>query len=351
MTITDAQSQKDAVEDYYGNTLSDSSDLKTTACCPVGSMPTYLKEPLKKIHPEIQDKFYGCGSPIPFGLEGKTVLDLGCGTGRDAYLVSQMVGESGKVIGVDMTANQLDVATSHIDYHMSAFGYETPNVTFHHGHIEDLASIGIADNSVDVVISNCVINLSPDKAAVFKEIFRVLKPGGELYFSDVFSDRRLPEALQKDPVLVGECLGGALYLEDFRRLLNEFGCHDYRIVSRGPIDLTDPALLAQAGAVTFESITIRTFKCDFEDICEDYGHTVTYKGGLSESPDTFVLDDHHTFNANQPERVCGNTYKMITETHYAPFFEVTGDFSTHLGTFNCSPAEPAQLKASSGGCC
>ena len=116
-----------------------------------------------------------------------------------------------------MTDEQLDTAQKYIDYQTKQSGYARPNVEFQKAYIEDLKEAGIKDNSVDVVISNCVINLSPDKQAVFSEIFRVLKPGGELYFSDIFTGRRLPEYLKDDPVLYGECLAGALYREDFRR--------------------------------------------------------------------------------------------------------------------------------------
>lgn len=122
-------------------------------------------------------------------------MDLGCGTGRDCYLASAMVGKNGQVIGIDMTDEQLEVANKHKEYHREAFGLGKSNVDFRKGVIEDLKSSGLEDNSVDVVISNCVINLSASKEQVFKEIWRVLKPGGELYFSDVFSDRRIPQYL------------------------------------------------------------------------------------------------------------------------------------------------------------
>lgn len=152
------------------------------------------------------------------------MLDLGCGLGRDCYLLSRLVGKTGRVIGVDMTEEQLSVARNHLDWHTERYSYNRANVEFLHGHIEDLSTVGIVDNSIDVVVSNCVINLSANKHKVLSEIFRVLKPGGELYFSDVYADRRIPEALKLDPVLLGECLGGALYWEDFRRIMQEIGC-------------------------------------------------------------------------------------------------------------------------------
>ncbi|MFQ5633675.1 MAG: methyltransferase domain-containing protein [bacterium] len=327
------------VEEYYGQTLKGNDDLKTNACCSTESIPKDHREILKSIDDEILTKFYGCGSPIPLALEGKTVLDLGCGTGRDVYLVSKLVGPSGHVIGVDMTDSQLAVAQKYIDVQTQKFGYAKPNVDFRKGYIENLQKIGIEDNSVDVVISNCVINLSPDKERVFSEIFRVLKPGGELYFSDVFSDRRIPDKLKTDPVLYGECLSGAMYIEDFRRLLRQIGIPDYRTVSKARISLDDPKVEKKVGMIGFYSMTIRAFKFDsLEDICEDYGQVAIYSGTVPESPHSFVLDDHHEFFTGKPLLVCGNTASMLQETRFAEHFTIIGDRSTHFGPFDCSPS-------------
>ena len=296
------------VKEYYSRTLGSAKDLKTNACCDASTPPAYLQEVLGLIDAEIKDKFYGCGSPIPPDLEGRTVLDLGCGTGRDVYMVSKLVGRTGRVIGVDMTEGQLDVARRHLDDQTRRFEFERPNIEFRRGYIEDLQSLGIADESVDVVISNCVINLSPDKRRVFSEIFRVLKPGGELLFADVFAGSRLPKALADDPILRGECLGGALYIEDFRRMLGDLGCPDHRVVARWPIALRDAEIEAKAGMIRFHSMTVRAFKLDtLEDICEDYGQVAIYRGTVPRQPHAFALDDHHLFHANKPELVCGNT--------------------------------------------
>jgi len=352
--MTDLDTRKDDVSNYYSEVLSSTDDLQTTACCTTEAMPSYLKPIASQIHPEVLSRFYGCGSPIPHSLTGKTVLDLGCGTGRDCFMISKLVGPSGKVIGIDMTEEQLEVARNQEVFHQELWGYERPNTDFRSGVIEDLKSVDLADNSVDVVISNCVINLSADKEKVFSEIFRVLKPGGELYFSDVFSDRRIPTELKNDKVMVGECLGGALYIEDFRRMLYQLGVPDYRIITTSKIDLKNEKLEQCAGNINFYSITIRAFKLDIEDRCEDYGQVAIYKGTIPESPNNFILDDHHNFETNRPMLVCSNTAAMVRDTRYQEHFEIIGDESQHFGLFDCAPVAGAVSQDSDdslGGCC
>jgi arsenite methyltransferase len=342
---------QESVREYYGRVLATSADLKTSACCLAESLPEHHREIVARIHPEVLEKFYGCGSPIPHELEGRVVLDLGCGSGRDCYLLSRLVGPRGRVIGVDMTPEQLQVARRHVGYHMDRWGYAEPNVEFLEGYIEDLRSLGIADGSVDVVVSNCVVNLSPDKERVFAEIFRVLKPGGELYFSDVFSGRRVPAALAADPVLLGECLGGALYTEDFRRLLRGLGVLDHRVVSRSRLDLRSTEVEAKAGMIDFYSTTVRAFKLPLEDICEDYGQVAFYLGSIPEAPHAFTLDDHHVFRTGRPVLVCGNTASMLQDTRFGRHFRVIGDRSVHYGPFACGPAPSVAEAPAGGGCC
>lgn len=331
----------ESVRRYYGEVLQSSADLKTSACCTADSMPASLRPLLDNIHEEVQSRFYGCGSPIPPALEGAKVLDVGCGSGRDCYLVSQLVGEKGRVVGVDMTDAQLAVARKHLDYHREKFGHD--NVEFHKSFIEDLSEAGIASDSIDVVISNCVINLSPDKERVFREIFRVLKPGGELYFSDVFSDRRVPAHLIEDPVLRGECLGGALYLEDFRRMMARIGCHDVRLVTRSDISLDDAEIQDKVGMINFYSATIRAFKLDLEDREEDYGQTAVYQGRMADMETAFALDQAHHFPTGKPVAISSNTAAMLGNSRYAGHFELRGDRTTHYGPFQPTPVD--------SGCC
>jgi ubiquinone/menaquinone biosynthesis C-methylase UbiE len=343
------------VREYYGRVLGKSSDLKTNACCTTDALPPLAREAHAKLAPEIVERFYGCGSPIPEAIEGRTILDLGCGTGRDSYLCAAIAGPNGRVIGVDMTDEQLAVAKKHVESQAVAFGHKTPTTSFRKGYIEDLRTADVADHSVDVVISNCVINLSPDKPRVFSEIFRVLKPGGELYFSDILADRRIPASLREDPVLLGECLAGALYTEDFRRMMLDVGVRDHRIVSSRKISIDNAEVEQKIGFATFYSMTLRAFALGerVEDRCEDYGQVAIYKGTIPGAPHRFVLDDHHTFETGRPMLVCGNTAAMVSDTRYGAHFEVRGDRARHYGLFPCGPAPAATATASEtpGACC
>lgn len=340
------------VKEYYGKQLQSKDDLKTSTCCCIDKPPTEIKNVLPLIADEIQNRFYGCGSPLPPLLEGMTVLDLGCGTGRDVYIASKLVGESGRAIGIDMTTEQIETAIKYQEEQRKRFGFKTSNVKFIQGYIEDLKSLGIEDQSVDVVISNCVINLSPAKELVFKEIFRILKPGGELFFSDIFADRRIPESLAADPVLRGECLGGVMYIEDFRRLMMKIGWTDFRYTSIREVELSDEEIENKLGFAKFSSRTIRAFKLgDLEDICEDYGQVAWYDGSIPEYPHFFDLDNHHRFFTNKPMLVCGNTASMLANTRYGKAFKVMGDRTVHFGAFDGCGSDSNGAETVSDSCC
>lgn len=324
----------DVVKDYYGKTLRSSDDLKTMACCTPGDMPARVKALLANIHDEVLTKYYGCGLVVPELLEGRRVLDLGCGAGRDVYALSQLVGPNGEVVGVDMTPEQLETARAHVDWHMDKFGYDRPNVSFLDGLIEKLDALGLEPQSFDIIVSNCVINLSIDKPAVLKGVFDLLKSGGEFYFADVYADRRLDEAARMDPVVYGECLGGALYWGDFLELAKAAGFGDPRLVTSRPLEITDPEVEEKIGAARFYSATYRLFKIDdLEPACEDYGQVVVYMGGAADAPHSFVLDSHHVIEKGRAFPVCGNTWRMLKESRFAPHFKFLGDFSTHFGVF------------------
>jgi len=248
------------VSDYYGSTLAKSDDLKTNACCTIQAYPEHIQQALGLIHDEVLEKYYGCGLTIPDGLDGKRVLDLGSGSGRDCFIVSHLVGQGGSVVGIDMTSEQLDVARRHIGYHTEKFGYAAPNVEFRKGLIEKLDEAGLEDDSFDVAISNCVINLCPDKTGALREIFRVLKPGGQFYFSDVYSDRPVPSRLVADPILYGECLSGALAEAVFIELANETGFCEPCEVERSEITIENDEVRQKVGDIQFHSITYNLHK-------------------------------------------------------------------------------------------
>ena len=345
------------VQDYYGKVLTGSRDLKTDACTTAEAPSAQLKRALANVHEEVLARYYGCGLIAPLALEGARMLDLGSGSGRDAYVLAQLVGEHGSVVGIDATPEQIAVARRHLDHHRQRFGYTKSNVEFLEGDIARLDALGLEPASFDVIVSNCVINLVADKAAVFAAAHRLLKPGGELYFSDFYADRRPPAGLLADPVLRGECLTGALYWNDFHTLAKTAGFADPRLLSDRPLAVSDPEVAAKTAPVRFFSATYRLWKLEgLEPLCEDYGQAVRYRGGLPGAEAVFSLDKHHDIEAGRVFPVCGNTWKMLHETRFAPWFDFIGDFSRHYGVFEgCDESLPfATVEAgavASGGCC
>lgn len=202
----------------------------SSGCC-CGSAPVdineassrigYTKDDLSSV-PSESNMGLGCGNPLAIASikEGEVVLDLGCGGGFDCFLARKQTGESGKVIGVDMTPDMIDLAQRNA----AKSGYK--NVEFRLGEIEHLP---IEDSSVDVIISNCVINLSPDKEKVFKEAYRVLKTGGRLSISDVVATDRLPQHIRDDLDSISSCVGGAEYVEDLKVMIQNAGFKDIRL--------------------------------------------------------------------------------------------------------------------------
>ena len=324
-------------QDYYGRVLESSADLRTDACCTLETPSATFRAALAAVHPAVKARYYGCGLVAPEMIGGTRILDLGSGSGQDAYVLAQMVGAAGDVVGVDATPQQLAVAREHRAWHAERFGFA--NVSFLEGDIERLGDLPLADASFDVVVSNCVINLVADKAAVFRAAHRLLKPGGEMYFSDVYADRRLPAGWRDDPVLHGECLAGALYWGDFLVTAKAAGFSDPRLVKDRPLAVTDPTVAAKVAGVAFFSATWRLFKLEGLDAeCEDYGQAVRFRGHAAtgearEGADAFALDKHHLIEAGRVFPVCGNTWRMLADTRFAPAFEFLGDFSRHYGIF------------------
>jgi SAM-dependent methyltransferase len=345
------------VKDYYGKTLQSSADLATDACCTFDETPDYLRAVFRDIHPDVTARYYGCGLVAPLALEGCRVLDLGCGAGRDLYALSRLVGEHGAVVGVDFTPEQLATARGTRDWHAERYGYAKSNVEIVEGDIERLGDLGLDPASFDVIVSNCVINLCADKPAVFAAAHSLLRPGGEFYFSDVYADRRLADDLRNDPAAHGECLGGALYWNDFQTIAKNAGFIDPRLVTDRALSINNGDLREKLAPAKFHSATYRLFRIDeFEPACEDYGQAVIYRGGVAHAETVFTLDNHHTIEKGRIFPVCGNTWRMLESSRFVRYFDFIGDWSTHYGIFpGCGAVSPfgqASAEAGvSGACC
>jgi ubiquinone/menaquinone biosynthesis C-methylase UbiE len=351
-----AKNIKQAVKKYYGEEIQETADLKSNVCVPLDSIPDYIGSVISLVNDEIKRKYYGCGSPIPLCIEGLKVLDVGCGTGRDCYIMSKLVGEEGFVYGIDMTENQIEVADKYRGEQTAKFGYKKPNVKFILDYMENIEN-NFSEHSLDLVTSNCVLNLAEDKEPILKQIFKILNFGGEFYFSDVYADRRVPEKIRTNQVLYGECLGGALYDKDFERIAKKAGFSDPRIVSKRLISITNEEVRKLVENINFYSITYRLWKIKkLEDAYEDYGHIATYSGGIAEAPCKFELDGSQVFYRNKPEKVCGNTACMLGQTRFKKYFKIMGDFKEHFGEFKDSSnvntsGDDGTTVLNTGSCC
>jgi len=225
------QDIKKAVRDRYAEVAAGSSCCsgRVTSCCGhadrakgISSNIGYTKEDLEKV-PEGSNLGLGCGNPIALASlkSGEVVLDLGSGAGFDCFLAADRVGSQGKVIGVDMTPGMIDKARE------NARKAGITNVEFRLGEIE---SLPVADGTIDIIISNCVINLSPDKKKVFKEALRVLKPGGRIMVSDIVLENELPEPVRNDISAYASCISGAILKDDYIVAIKEAGFSDINIL-------------------------------------------------------------------------------------------------------------------------
>ena len=209
------------------------SKKSAASCCGSGSDITseqmstlmgYSKEDFASV-PEGANMGLGCGNPVALASlkTGETVVDLGSGGGFDCFLAAKQVGDTGRVIGVDMTPDMLSKARA------NAEKMQAENVEFRLGEIEHLP---VADNSADIIMSNCVINLSPDKQSVYRDAYRILKPGGRLAISDIVALVPLPDDIQQNLALVSACVGGAATIDDTRTMLVEAGFTDVKITPK-----------------------------------------------------------------------------------------------------------------------
>jgi len=304
-------------------------------CCPVDYDPKYLKI----LPQEVLDRDYGCGDPSRYVRPGETVLDLGSGGGKICFIASQIVGPAGKVIGVDMNPDMLDLARRSAPVVAERVGYA--NVEFRRGKIQDLqlgadavdaylaehpiktidelAAYGawekeqrrlfpmIPDNSVDVVVSNCVLNLVDDaaKPQLIREIFRVLKVGGRIAISDIISDEVAPPELRNDPVLWSGCISGAFQEMELLKLLEEVGFYGISW------DKWDSTPWQVVNGIEFRSATVTAYKGK-EGPCMEGLQAVIYKGPWRQVQD----DDGHVFRRGERAAVCAKTFKIMTSGPY-----------------------------------
>ncbi len=354
----DTTALRDHLRDYYGRRLKTNKDFAEQACCTDATSAAHASV-LELLPSEVWEGYAGCNSPIPADyteFAGLNILDLGCGRGADAFILAYHAGPTGRVHGVDMTDEQLATARTAAPQVAERFGFPEPTTAFHQGYIETCDAI--ADDSIDLVVSNCVINLTPFKREVFDTIHRVLKEGGEWYIADVVSDRRIPSAVRDDADLVAECLGGAAYAEDLRRTCAAAGFPYIWEVDRKriPSESVEQGLGEKVG---FWSVVWRAVKltepemidgqrwAPLERTCEDYGQHATYLGTIGTAPAAFALDAEHIFETDRPAAVCRNTANILRYGRLAAHFEVTAP-KKHFGLFSCAPT-PAAKDANEGG--
>ncbi|MFQ5808404.1 MAG: arsenite methyltransferase [Armatimonadota bacterium] len=244
-TTASADAIKRAVRESYANRIR--TPRRSSCCGPEASAAQrkgYTAEQLEGLPEELHNSTYGCGNPVAFSdvQEGQAVLDIGSGAGLDAFLAAKQVGPQGKVVGLDMTPEMIETATR------NAERAGITNVEFRLG---DAESMPVGDATCDWIISNCVINLAPDKGKVFAEAFRVLKPGGRLMVSDIVT-HDLPDYIRRDMAAWAGCIGGALEEEEYLDAIRGAGFEDVRIVGKvayGGAELAGRASSVRVSAV------------------------------------------------------------------------------------------------------
>ncbi len=296
----DIERSRRVVRKFYAKAA---EEPQAELCCPIDFDPAEVGH----IPKEVIERFYGCGSPVALaGLAaGETVLDLGSGGGIDCFIAAKKVGPGGRIIGVDMTTEMLAVANRNRAVVAENLGYDV--VEFRQGFLEQ---IPVESKSIDLIASNCVINLSPDKKAVFREMWRVLKDHGRAVVSDIVSEESVPAHLRVNPRLWGECISGALTEEEFLAYLEQAGFYGLQVLKR--------TYWKEVEGYSFFSVTVRGYKFEKTAGCVFKGQRAIYLG-----PQKAVMDEEgHLFPRNEPIEICTDTAAKLSRPPYQGSFVI-----------------------------
>lgn len=313
-----------SVREFYGHAA---EEPQAELCCPVRPDEADLTH----IPREVVERFYGCGSPVTAAAlaPGETMVDLGSGAGIDCFIAAKKVGTEGRVYGIDMTDAMLAVANECRPRVAAALGWDV--VEFSRGFLE---AIPLEDATADVVTSNCVINLSPDKPRVFREIWRVLKDHGRAVVADIVADREVPPKMRADGQLWGECISGALTEEAFLAALERAGFYGVSILKK--------SFWREVEGCRFYSVTVRGYKFEKKAGCTYVGQHAIYLGPLKAAID----EEGHLFPRGNPVEVCTDTAAKLSRAPYAGSFAIvdgpTGHVAVDGGDACCTPGS---------GCC
>lgn len=305
---------RESVHEFYAAAA---NEPQRELCCPI----SYNSTDVSHIPREVLDISYGCGSPVTLAgvKRGERVLDLGSGGGVDCFIAAKMAGEAGRVIGVDMTDEMLNNANTSRKIVARNLGYD--NVRFIKGFLEE---IPLSGDSIDLVTSNCVINLSSQKKKIFQEIFRTLRAGGRFVISDIVSDREVPLRMKRDEKLWSACISGAVTEAEFFQIIKETGFYGLEVVNHYPYKEVD--------GFNFYSITVRAYKYKKSQECKYIGQYATYKGPFSSASD----DDGHTYQVGVPVEICTDTAWKLSNAPYKGMF-ILSDVQDTQGKTSCGP--------------
>jgi len=322
------ETRREDVKSFYAEAA---AEPRPELCCPTA----YSGADTSHIPDEVLDVSYGCGSPVTIsGLTGgETMLDLGAGAGIDCFIASKMTGPSGRVIGIDMTDEMLEKAEKNKVEVARRLGYG--NVEFKKGFLEDIPA---NTESVDLVTSNCVINITAEKAPVFREIYRIIKDGGRFVISDIISEMPVPDSMREDSTLWGECISGALTTEEFISLAKDAGFYGITILA--------DSFYREAGGINFYSITFCAHKLSGGERCLYLGHQATYIGPFESVSD----DDGHEFPRGLAIEVCTDTARKLSRAPYTGCFTITEPEGQRAAKENAC-ISGAEKTVGKSGCC